>query len=152
TTYPSITTDNTWGHGGAGQGGQFTFRAAGTPSYPVGAWSLNEGTGTSAADSSGNNHPLTLSGGAGWSSGQAGSSVALSGTRSTLLPATGVVASIAGRGGRCMDINGGSTSNGAVVQLWDCTGGANQVWQPQPNGSLKNPVSGRCLDIYGGNS
>jgi beta-glucosidase len=32
------------------------------------------------------------------------------------------------------------------VQLFDCNGTGAQVWQPQANGSLLNPASGRCLD------
>jgi alpha-L-fucosidase len=30
--------------------------------------------------------------------------------------------------GRCIDINGSSTANGARAQLWDCHGGTNQQW------------------------
>src|SRR6266545_4024271 len=61
----------------------------------------------------------------------------------------GVTGALSGLGGRCLDIPGGSTTNGTRVQLWDCTGGANQVWQPQLGGMLKNPQSGRCLDVVG---
>jgi non-reducing end alpha-L-arabinofuranosidase len=48
--------------------------------------------------------------------------------------------------GRCLDIVGGGTAAGTKVELWDCNGGGNQVWQPQANGSLLNPASGLCLD------
>jgi len=41
-------------------------------------WTFNEGSGTTAADSSGNN-PLTLLGGAGWTAGRSGSALALNG-------------------------------------------------------------------------
>jgi hypothetical protein len=34
------------------------------------------------------------------------------------------------------------------VEIWDCNGGANQVWQPYDGGYV-NPVSGRCLDDPG---
>ncbi|WP_329059751.1 arabinofuranosidase catalytic domain-containing protein [Amycolatopsis sp. NBC_01480] len=54
--------------------------------------------------------------------------------------------------GRCLDITGNSTASGALVELWDCTGGGNQEWQPQPDGSLLNPRSGLCLDDPGGNT
>ncbi len=54
--------------------------------------------------------------------------------------------------GRCLDVSGYGTANFSPVHLWDCHGGANQVWQPQPNGSLLNPVSGRCLDLNAGNT
>ena len=48
---------------------------------------------------------------------------------------------------KCLDLSAFGTTNGTKVQLWSCTGAANQVWQWQPNGSLKNPASGRCLDV-----
>ncbi len=38
----------------------------------IGHWTFDEGTGTTAADSSGNGHPLTLQGGAGWTTGVVG--------------------------------------------------------------------------------
>ncbi|WP_083472298.1 RICIN domain-containing protein [Kibdelosporangium phytohabitans] len=28
----------------------------------------------------------------------------------------------------CLDVSGGGTTNGTVVQIWDCTCGANQKW------------------------
>jgi RHS repeat-associated protein len=67
----------------------------------------------------------------------------------TPLGTPGVTGSVSGLGGRCLDIVGGGTANGTRVQTWDCTGGANQVWQPLLGGMLKNPASGRCLDAYG---
>jgi hypothetical protein len=49
--------------------------------------------------------------------------------------------------GKCLDVFGsGSTADGTLVDLWTCKGGANQVWQPQANGELLNPQSGKCLD------
>jgi hypothetical protein len=48
-----------------------------------------------------------------------------------------------------MDITGGSSADGAKIELWTCDGGANQVWQPQSNGELVNPQSGKCLDDAG---
>ncbi len=50
--------------------------------------------------------------------------------------------------GLCLDVVGGSTSNGALVDLWTCTGASNQVWTIQ-NGTIVNPASGRCLDDPG---
>ncbi|MFD1078905.1 ricin-type beta-trefoil lectin domain protein [Longispora fulva] len=51
--------------------------------------------------------------------------------------------------GKCLDMDstyGGA--NGSIVQLWDCSPGAwNQLWQFQPDGSLRNPQTGRCLEI-----
>ena len=47
--------------------------------------------------------------------------------------------------GKCMDIYRDEKKNKAPVELWTCTGGANQQWQAR-NGTLVNPVSGKCLD------
>ncbi|MFE9422933.1 ricin-type beta-trefoil lectin domain protein [Kitasatospora sp. NPDC006697] len=48
--------------------------------------------------------------------------------------------------GKCLDATGAGTADGTPVELWQCNGGANQVWQTTPAGGLLNPVSGRCLD------
>jgi hypothetical protein len=53
-----------------------------TPSLPLalGAWSFDEGTGTSSADLSGHGHPATLVGGASWApAGKQGAGLALDG-------------------------------------------------------------------------
>ncbi|HEV2646201.1 MAG TPA: ricin-type beta-trefoil lectin domain protein [Acidobacteriaceae bacterium] len=52
----------------------------------------------------------------------------------------------------CLDVVGGGTGNGSLVDLYTCNGGANQQWTVQSNGTLKNPTSGRCLDDPGGNT
>ena len=46
-------------------------------------------------------------------------------------------------------MTGGGTANGTLVDLYACNGSGEQVWQPQPNGSLVNPQSGACLDDTG---
>ncbi|NUP46935.1 MAG: glycoside hydrolase family 3 [Catenulispora sp.] len=48
--------------------------------------------------------------------------------------------------GKCLDVNAAGTGNGTVVQLYTCNGTVAQNWRPQPDGSLLNPNSGRCLD------
>ncbi|MFY1690431.1 ricin-type beta-trefoil lectin domain protein [Plantactinospora sp. WMMB782] len=48
--------------------------------------------------------------------------------------------------GKCVDVANGGTANRNPVQLYTCNGTAAQRWQPGPNDSLVNPVSGRCLD------
>ena len=45
--------------------------------------------------------------------------------------------------GKCLDVNGGNTTNGTVVYLYDGNGTAAQTWSPQPNGALVNPQSGK---------
>ncbi|WP_033337825.1 sialidase family protein [Catenuloplanes japonicus] len=55
--------------------------------------------------------------------------------------------------GKCMDITANGSANLSKVQLWDCLPGAPaQQWVPQSNGSLRNPQSGRCLDLPEGNT
>ncbi len=55
--------------------------------------------------------------------------------------------------GSCMDVAGGSTSNGAQIQEWTCNGTGAQKFQAVALDStyykLVNPQSGKCLDIYG---
>jgi len=52
--------------------------------------------------------------------------------------------------GRCLDIVGNGTANGAQAELWDCNGVGGQKWVQQADGSLRNPQSGRCLDAPSG--
>ncbi|PWK78654.1 ricin-type beta-trefoil lectin protein [Lentzea atacamensis] len=47
---------------------------------------------------------------------------------------------VGGQSGRCLDISGASTANGAQAQLWDCHGGANQRF---------TYTSGKQLQVYG---
>ena len=54
--------------------------------------------------------------------------------------------------GKCLDVSGSGTANGARVQLWTCNGTGAQTWTLQANGSLRNPRSGRCLDLPGSNA
>jgi RHS repeat-associated protein len=51
----------------------------------------------------------------------------------------------------CMSVADAGTANGSLVQMQDCTGSANQVWEAY-NGGLRNPASGRCLDDPGGST
>ena len=51
--------------------------------------------------------------------------------------------------GKCLDVAGGGTANGTKVDLYTCNGTGAQVWQPQSNGELINPNSGKCLDDTG---
>jgi hypothetical protein len=50
--------------------------------------------------------------------------------------------------GKCLDVAGGGTGDGTLIQLYDCNGTAAQQWTANAStGALGNPVSGRCLDI-----
>jgi Ricin-type beta-trefoil lectin domain len=33
------------------------------------------------------------------------------------------------------------------VQLWTCNGTGAQNWSAQPDGTVRNPQSGKCLDV-----
>jgi hypothetical protein len=50
----------------------------------------------------------------------------------------------------CVDNNGGSTTPGTAVQMWDCNGNGNsQEWTLASNGTVD--INGECLDITGAN-
>jgi RHS repeat-associated protein len=67
----------------------------------------------------------------------------------TPLGTANATGAVSGVGGLCLEPAGGGTANGTTVQVAICTGAAGQVWQHQPDDSLKNPASGRCLDVVG---
>lgn len=50
--------------------------------------------------------------------------------------------------GRCLDVTGASQANGALAELWYCSGGANQQWTPTPAGELR-VYGSKCLDASG---
>ncbi|GAA2706639.1 ricin-type beta-trefoil lectin domain protein [Actinoplanes palleronii] len=48
--------------------------------------------------------------------------------------------------GKCLDVTDGSTANGNLPQLWDCTAGSsNQIWTLADNGTVQG--KGKCLDV-----
>jgi hypothetical protein len=50
-----------------------------------------------------------------------------------------------GVGGRCLDVNQAGTAAGSSVILSNCHQGTNQRWISRADGTVVNPVSGRCL-------
>ena len=52
-----------------------------------------------------------------------------------------------GGSGRCLDDPGGKTANGTVIDLWSCTGKANQRWTLVQDGTLR--TGGKCLQTVG---
>ena len=58
-------------------------------------------------------------------------------------PRTGPVVAASGK---CVDVNGGSSADGAKVQLWSCNGGVNQRWTV--SGSALRALD-KCLDAAG---
>jgi len=53
---------------------------------------------------------------------------------------------ITGLGGKCIDVAGASTTNGAAVQLYDCNGSSAQIWT---TGNTDNSLQalGKCMDV-----
>merc|ERR1719502_228524 len=52
----------------------------------------------------------------------------------------------------CVDLPGGDTTNGALLWMWDCYGGANQQWTFQNGQLVYLPEPSKCVDLLGGNS
>ncbi|HEX7315767.1 MAG TPA: RICIN domain-containing protein [Pyrinomonadaceae bacterium] len=56
--------------------------------------------------------------------------------------------------GKCLDVAGVSSSNGAATHQWDCVGGTNQQWQLISNGDGYYRIiarhSGKALEVAGG--
>jgi hypothetical protein len=47
---------------------------------------------------------------------------------------------------RCLDVPALSQTNGTLLQIWDCNGGANQQWTLLSNGELQ-VYGSKCLDV-----
>ncbi|RSM91524.1 PKD domain-containing protein [Kibdelosporangium aridum] len=56
---------------------------------------------------------------------------------------------ITGPGGKCVDVNGGSSADGTKIQLWTCTGGTNQQWTV--NGTTLRALN-KCMNVAGGST
>jgi endo-1,4-beta-xylanase len=52
---------------------------------------------------------------------------------------------------KCLDVPGQSTTNGTQVDIWDCSGAANQTWTRTSSNQLTVYSGGtqKCLDAYG---
>ncbi|MCC8245123.1 ricin-type beta-trefoil lectin domain protein [Saccharothrix luteola] len=57
----------------------------------------------------------------------------------------GTGGAITGLGGKCVDVAGASSADGAAVQLYTCNGTAAQQWSRPGDGTLR--ALGKCLDI-----
>ena len=54
--------------------------------------------------------------------------------------------------GKCLDVVGPSTADGAAVHLWTCNAGqTSQQWQYTAAGDLVNVAANKCLDIKDNN-
>jgi hypothetical protein len=58
---------------------------------------------------------------------------------------------IRGIEGKCLDVEGGSSTDGTRVILWPCNGGINQRWKVLRDGKVLG-IDGKCLDVRGGSS
>ncbi|MGW4637095.1 glycosyl hydrolase [Sphaerisporangium sp. NPDC004334] len=66
-------------------------------------------------------------------------------------PAMAAPAPLVGVGSnRCLDVTGNSNSNGALLQIWDCNGQANQAFEFTSAGELRVFNGARCVDAYNG--
>ncbi|MEV0533206.1 RICIN domain-containing protein [Kitasatospora sp. NPDC050463] len=63
-------------------------------------------------------------------------------------PLSGPTGQITGYVNKCLDVRGGSSSNGTPIQMWDCLGNVNQSWQIASDGTIR--AVGKCLDVTGG--
>jgi hypothetical protein len=59
------------------------------------------------------------------------------------------VGPITGNAGKCVDVSGGSSADGTKIQLWRCTGSANQQWTV--NGNTLRSL-GKCMGVAGGST
>ncbi|GJF33667.1 extracellular exo-alpha-L-arabinofuranosidase [Kitasatospora sp. NE20-6] len=50
--------------------------------------------------------------------------------------------------GRCLDVSNASQSDGALLQIYDCSGGTNQLWT-STSGSQLTVYGNKCLDVPG---
>ncbi|MEV0425567.1 RICIN domain-containing protein [Micromonospora sp. NPDC050495] len=63
-------------------------------------------------------------------------------------PPTGGRQLVGGQSGRCVDVPNATTANGTQMQLWDCTGQANQSWT-YTSGKQLQVYGNKCLDASG---
>jgi len=109
------------------------------------------GGATSVATGSPHNNVLTgnvLVSGTNWPSG-AQQVIAAAGVGGGTQPTGGPVRAVGAN--RCLDVNGGSTTQGTQLQVWDCNGGVNQRWTRSSSGELRvyADSSPLCLDVSG---
>ncbi|MEU3827770.1 chitinase [Streptomyces sp. SID486] len=65
----------------------------------------------------------------------------------TASPAEAATGAVTGLAGKCLDIAGASSADGAPVQLYDCNGTNAQQWTVGSDGTIR--ALGKCLDVTG---
>jgi hypothetical protein len=54
---------------------------------------------------------------------------------------------------KCLNIVNNGTTDGSLLQLWTCNGGANELWEiTGASGQLYNPISGKCIEDANGST
>ncbi|NUW35602.1 ricin-type beta-trefoil lectin domain protein [Nonomuraea sp. SMC257] len=72
-------------------------------------------------------------------------------TLTTAIPPLMTIGSITGvPSGKCVDIPGGSATDGNQLQLYTCNRSSAQEWTVHPDGSVR--AMGKCMDVRGGSS
>jgi hypothetical protein len=73
----------------------------------------------------------------------------LGGTIINMTRAADASGMIVGLGGRCIDVDNAVFENRRQIWMWDCHGGAAQIWTVRDNGTIT--IGGNyCLDVYWG--
>ena len=126
-------------HARSASGLPLTFSAAGLPpGLSIKSSGLISGTVSTAGG-----YPVRVTAG----DGTASNSVTFNWTvRQQVVTYSGTIRLV--KMGLCLDDRNNSRSNGAVVQVWKCTGGPSQVWQVMSDGTIRH--NGLCLDAAGG--
>ena len=62
----------------------------------------------------------------------------------------GYAAEIIGVGGKCLDVTGGATANGTLVQMWDCQPANHSQQWSLDNGQIRWMDRNKCLDAASG--
>lgn len=64
---------------------------------------------------------------------------------------TAVHQTFSGPGARCLDLDHGQTTAGAIIQVWDCNGSGPQRWNHRADGTIQSQaVTAMCIDVaYG---
>ncbi|MGI5161818.1 non-reducing end alpha-L-arabinofuranosidase family hydrolase [Microbispora sp. CA-102843] len=66
------------------------------------------------------------------------------------VPASAAVAPlVSAASGRCLDVAGNTDALGTSLQIWDCSGQANQAFEFTSAGELRTFGGTRCVDAYG---
>ncbi len=59
---------------------------------------------------------------------------------------------VGGLSGKCLSVTGGSTTDGAVADIYTCDGSASQNWTITPAHTIVGGLSGKCLQVSGGST